>query len=66
MRSCDRVMKVGKKFVDEGKKLTMAVSHSEEFGDEFSEEFGMKFADKPQITIRDSKNNKYIMKEEFR
>ena len=58
-------MKVGKKFVDEGKKVYFAVSSKDDFSQELSE-FGVDSpGDKPIIAARDATDKKYVMKEEF-
>jgi len=61
------VMKVAKKFADDGKTVSFAVSNNNEFGQEISE-FGLdspKF-DKPVVAARDGAGMKYVMADEFR
>ncbi|XP_052793206.1 protein disulfide-isomerase A3-like [Mya arenaria] len=62
----NRVMKVAKKFQDAGKTVTFAVSSSTDFAQELAE-FGIEGAsgDKPVVAGRDSKNQKFVMSDEF-
>ncbi|WAR00552.1 PDIA3-like protein [Mya arenaria] len=64
--SANRVMKVAKKFQDAGKTVTFAVSSSTDFAQELAE-FGIEGAsgDKPVVAGRDSKNQKFVMSDEF-
>uniref|UniRef100_G3NVG1 protein disulfide-isomerase n=1 Tax=Gasterosteus aculeatus aculeatus TaxID=481459 RepID=G3NVG1_GASAC len=62
----NRVMKVAKGFLDQGKKLNFAVASRSAFGQEVSE-FGMDSSsgELPQVAIRTGKGDKYVMAEEF-
>ncbi|XP_062595206.1 protein disulfide-isomerase A3-like [Saccostrea cucullata] len=62
----NRVMKVGKKLKDEGKKVYFAVSNHKDFSYELGE-FGMGdvSGDKPVVAARDESDKKYVMTEEF-
>lgn len=60
-----RVMKVGKKLVDGGKNFNFAVSNAGDFHSEL-EEFGLKFSTTPVVAIRDEKDQKFVMADEFR
>ena len=61
-----RVIKVAKKFSEEGKDVTFAVSNAHDFNHELTE-FGLSFSpDKPVVAARDSKDHKFPMKEDFR
>lgn len=62
-----RVMKVAKKFADDGKTVNFAVSSNKDFSHELSE-FGVDGAsfDKPVVLARDGANQKYVMSDEFR
>ncbi|KAM8862023.1 protein disulfide-isomerase A3 [Synchiropus picturatus] len=62
----NRVMKVAKGFLDEGKKLNFAVANKNMFGNELSE-FGLvaDSAELPLVAIRTAKGDKYVMQEEF-
>lgn len=61
-----RVMKVAKKFLDEGKKLNFAVANKASNSHTLSE-FGLEdsASDLPLVTIRTAKGVKYAMKEKF-
>ncbi|XP_029643538.1 protein disulfide-isomerase A3 [Octopus sinensis] len=62
----NRVMKVAKKFKEAGKDVTFAISNRFDFSYEVSE-FGAGElpSEKPIVTLRDSKDRKFVMKEEF-
>ncbi|XP_037307800.1 protein disulfide-isomerase A3 [Pungitius pungitius] len=62
----NRVMKVAKGFLDQGKKLNFAVASRSAFSQEVSE-FGMdgSSGEVPQVAIRTGKGDKYVMAEEF-
>lgn len=62
----NRVMKVAKSFLDQGKKLNFAVAGRGTFSHEMSE-FGMESSsgEVPQVAIRTAKGDKYVMTEEF-
>lgn len=62
----NRVMKVAKTFLDEGKKLNFAVANHRTSSHELSE-FGMESVsgDIPVVAIRTAKGVKYVMQEEF-
>ncbi|XP_042352180.1 protein disulfide-isomerase A3 [Plectropomus leopardus] len=61
----NRVMKVAKSFLDQGKKLNFAVANKGAFRDDLSE-FGLdEGSDVPLVAIRTSKGDKYVMTEEF-
>lgn len=62
----NRVMKVAKSFLDQGKKLNFAVANKGEFRSDVSE-FGLddRSSDLPLVAIRTSKGDKYVMTEEF-
>ncbi|XP_067934993.1 protein disulfide-isomerase A3-like [Watersipora subatra] len=60
----NRVMKVGKKLVDDGKKLNFAVSNAEDFRGEL-DEYGLSYSGSPVVAVRDAKNKKFIMSDEF-
>ncbi|KAH3841036.1 protein disulfide-isomerase A3-like [Dreissena polymorpha] len=62
----NRVMKVAKKFKDEGKTVTFAVSNKNDFNHELTE-FGMDSVkgDKPVVAARDAQNQKFVMSGEF-
>ena len=61
------VMKVAKKLKDEGKTVFFAVSNKNDFSYELSE-YGMDSVsgDKPVIAAKDAKEQKFVMKDEFR
>ena len=58
-------MKVGKKLVDAGKSLNFAVSNADDFRGEL-DEYGLSYGSTPVVAVRDEKNKKFIMSEEFR
>lgn len=62
----NRIMKVAKKFKEAGKDVNFAISDWSTFSYEVSE-FGASEQPltKPILTIRDSKDRKFVMKEEF-
>ncbi|CAJ1055986.1 protein disulfide-isomerase A3 [Xyrichtys novacula] len=62
----NRVMKVAKTFVDQGKKLSFAVANRNSFSHEVSE-FGLDSSsgELPVVAIRTAKGDKYAMTEEF-
>ncbi|KAM9807493.1 protein disulfide-isomerase A3 [Neosynchiropus ocellatus] len=62
----NRVMKVAKGFLDEGKTLNFAVANKNMFSNELSE-FGLvaDSAELPVVAIRTAKGDKYVMQEEF-
>ncbi|XP_041652276.1 protein disulfide-isomerase A3 [Cheilinus undulatus] len=62
----NRVMKVAKKYLDEGKKLNFAVANRNMFSHEVSE-FGLDSSsgELPVVAIRTAKGDKYAMNEEF-
>ncbi|XP_068579153.1 protein disulfide-isomerase A3 [Cebidichthys violaceus] len=62
----NRVMKVAKGFLDQGKKLNFAVASKSAFGQDVSE-FGMdgSSGELPLVAIRTGKGDKYVMSEEF-
>ncbi|XP_054633282.1 protein disulfide-isomerase A3 [Dunckerocampus dactyliophorus] len=62
----NRVMKVAKSFLDQGKQLSFAVASKLSFSHDLSE-FGMDNTDGelPLVAIRTSKGDKYVMVEEF-
>uniref|UniRef100_A0A8C7XAY2 Protein disulfide-isomerase n=1 Tax=Oryzias sinensis TaxID=183150 RepID=A0A8C7XAY2_9TELE len=62
----NRVMKVAKSFLDQGKKLNFAVANKNTFSHEVSE-FGLSSSsgELPVVAIRTSKGDKYAMTEEF-
>ncbi|XP_034541479.1 protein disulfide-isomerase A3 [Notolabrus celidotus] len=62
----NRVMKVAKSFLDQGKKLTFAVANKNMFSHEVSE-FGLDSSagEVPVVSIRTAKGDKYAMTEEF-
>ncbi|XP_019934921.2 protein disulfide-isomerase A3 [Paralichthys olivaceus] len=62
----NRVMKVAKSFLDQGKKLNFAVANKNMFGQDVSE-FGLdgSSGELPLVAIRTSKGDKFVMKEEF-
>ncbi|XP_062856753.1 protein disulfide-isomerase A3 [Trichomycterus rosablanca] len=62
----NRVMKVAKSFLDQGKKLNFAVANKNSFSHEVSE-FGLDSSsgELPVVTIRTAKGDKYVMQEEF-
>uniref|UniRef100_A0A8C4DKN3 Protein disulfide-isomerase n=1 Tax=Dicentrarchus labrax TaxID=13489 RepID=A0A8C4DKN3_DICLA len=62
----NRVMKVAKSFLDQGKKLNFAVASKNIFSHDVSE-FGMdgSSGELPLVTIRTAKGDKYAMTEEF-
>ena len=63
--SC-RVMKVAKKFLDDGKKVHFAVSNKDDMSFELSE-YGLDTSgDKPVVAARDASDQKFVMKDEFR
>uniref|UniRef100_UPI00358F7B72 protein disulfide-isomerase A3 n=1 Tax=Myxine glutinosa TaxID=7769 RepID=UPI00358F7B72 len=61
----NRVMRVAKRFADEGKPLHYAVAGFRDFANSLSE-FGLDSGgDLPLVTIRTVKGEKYVMQEEF-
>ncbi|XP_013880516.1 protein disulfide-isomerase A3 [Austrofundulus limnaeus] len=61
----NRVMKVAKSFLDQGKKLNFAVANKNQFNHEVSE-FGLEASSElPVVAIRTAKGDKYVMSEEF-
>ncbi|CAG01048.1 unnamed protein product, partial [Tetraodon nigroviridis] len=62
----NRVMKVAKTFLDEGRKLSFAVANKSPYGGVL-EEFGLspQSSDAPLVTIRTTKGQKYAMTETF-
>jgi len=61
-----RVIKVAKKFADEGRKVTFAVSSADDFQHELSE-YGLTHdGDKPVVAARNEKDEKFVMDSEFR
>nr|XP_020481006.1 protein disulfide-isomerase A3 [Monopterus albus] len=62
----NRVMKVAKSFLDQGKKLSFAVANRNAFSHDLSE-FGLDSSsgDLPVVAIRTAKGDKYVMTEEF-
>jgi len=63
--SAYRVMKVGKKLLDSGKSLHLAVSNADEFSQELSE-YGLSFSGNPVVALRDQKDQKFVMTDDFR
>lgn len=59
-----RVMKVAKKFLDQGHKLSFAVANKASNQHALSE-FGLGDSEEPIVTIRTAKGVKYAMKEKF-
>uniref|UniRef100_A0A672F955 Protein disulfide-isomerase n=1 Tax=Salarias fasciatus TaxID=181472 RepID=A0A672F955_SALFA len=62
----NRVMKVAKSFLDQGKKLNFAVASKNSFSHDLSE-FGMSGSsgELPLVAIRSAKGDKFVMSEEF-
>ncbi|KAK6476905.1 protein disulfide-isomerase A3-like [Huso huso] len=62
----NRVMKVAKTFVDQGKKLNFAVANKNAFGQDLAE-FGLETStgELPVVGIKTAKGDKYAMQEEF-
>uniref|UniRef100_A0AAY4B307 Protein disulfide-isomerase n=1 Tax=Denticeps clupeoides TaxID=299321 RepID=A0AAY4B307_9TELE len=62
----NRVMKVAKGFLDQGKELNFAVANKNSFSHDISE-FGLDASsgELPVVGIRTNKGEKYVMKEEF-
>ncbi|XP_062245483.1 protein disulfide-isomerase A3 [Platichthys flesus] len=62
----NRVMKVAKSFLDQGKKLTFAVASKSLFSHDVSE-FGLdgSSGELPLVAIRTAKGDKFVMTEEF-
>uniref|UniRef100_A0A8B9RDJ7 Protein disulfide-isomerase n=1 Tax=Astyanax mexicanus TaxID=7994 RepID=A0A8B9RDJ7_ASTMX len=62
----NRVMKVAKGFLDEGKKLSFAVANKNSFSHDVSE-LGLDASggELPVVGIRTAKGDKYVMQEEF-
>uniref|UniRef100_A0A7N6A7H8 Protein disulfide-isomerase n=1 Tax=Anabas testudineus TaxID=64144 RepID=A0A7N6A7H8_ANATE len=62
----NRVMKVAKSFLDQGKKLNFAVASKNTFSHDVSE-FGLdgSSGEVPIVAIRTAKGDKYVMTEEF-
>lgn len=62
----NRVMKVAKGFLDEGKKLSFAVANKNAFSHDVSE-LGLDASsgELPVVGIRTAKGDKYVMQEEF-
>ncbi|KAJ8247491.1 hypothetical protein GJAV_G00247020 [Gymnothorax javanicus] len=62
----NRVMKVAKGFLDQGKDLAFAVANKNSFSHEVSE-FGLDASsgELPVVAIRTAKGDKYVMQEEF-
>ncbi|XP_048828791.1 protein disulfide-isomerase A3-like [Brienomyrus brachyistius] len=62
----NRVMKVAKSFLDQGKKLTFAVANKNSFSHDLSE-LGLDSStgEVPVVGIRTAKGDKYVMQEEF-
>ncbi|KAK1804394.1 hypothetical protein P4O66_020422 [Electrophorus voltai] len=62
----NRVMKVAKSFLDQGKKLSFAVANKNSFSHDVSE-LGLDASsgELPVVGIRTSKGDKYVMQEEF-
>ncbi|KAM3608656.1 uncharacterized protein V6R79_002408 [Siganus canaliculatus] len=61
----NRVMKVAKSFLDQGKKLNFAVASKMAFSHDVSE-FGLEgTGEVPLVAIRTAKGDKYVMSEEF-
>ncbi|KAL2093566.1 hypothetical protein ACEWY4_010878 [Coilia grayii] len=61
----NRVMKVAKGFVDQGKQLTFAVASRNIFAHDISEMGLDASGELPVVGIRTSKGDKYVMQEEF-
>ncbi|KAK6188932.1 hypothetical protein SNE40_005006 [Patella caerulea] len=61
----NRVMKVGKKLLDSGKKIYLAVSDKTEMGREIDECGLAGSSDKPQVCAFDSRDRKFNMQDEF-
>jgi len=61
----NRVMKVGKKFVDDGKNINFAISNPTEFPNEIQEFGADSSADKPFVLAKGAKGEKFKMAEEF-
>ena len=58
-------MKVAKKFADENRKVTFAVSNDGDFEHEVTE-YGLTIdGDKPVVAARNDAEEKFVMKEEF-
>ncbi|XP_023653541.1 protein disulfide-isomerase A3-like [Paramormyrops kingsleyae] len=62
----NRVMKVAKSFLDQGKKLNFAVANKNSFSHDLSE-LGLDSStgEVPVVGIRTTKGDKYVMQEEF-
>uniref|UniRef100_A0A3Q2CQ94 Protein disulfide-isomerase n=1 Tax=Cyprinodon variegatus TaxID=28743 RepID=A0A3Q2CQ94_CYPVA len=62
----NRVMKVAKGFLDQGKKMTFAVANKNQFSHDLSD-FGLDggSGELPVVAIRTAKGDKYVMTEEF-
>ncbi|XP_005807506.1 protein disulfide-isomerase A3 [Xiphophorus maculatus] len=62
----NRVMKVAKGFLDQGKKLNFAVANKNQFSHDLSD-FGIDgvSGELPVVAIRTAKGDKYVMSEEF-
>ena len=59
-------MKVAKKLQDAGKDINFAISGKDVFSHEISE-YGITASnDKPTVAARDSKDQKFVMTDEFR
>jgi hypothetical protein len=59
-------MKVAKKFQDAGKNINFAISGKDAFSHEISE-YGITASDeKPVVAARGSKDEKFVMTDEFR
>lgn len=59
------MLKVAKKFLDEGKKLNFAVANKGSYSHALSE-FGLEdSSDLPLVTVRTAKGDKYAMTEKF-
>lgn len=60
----NRVMKVAKHFRESNKKVHFAVSSHSDFSHELGE-FGLTYTDKPVVGAWDSKDQKFVMQDEF-
>uniref|UniRef100_S4RTG1 Protein disulfide-isomerase n=2 Tax=Petromyzon marinus TaxID=7757 RepID=S4RTG1_PETMA len=62
----NRVMKVAKKFIEEGHTLSYAIANHKDFGQQLSD-YGLEHVsgDVPVVAIKKSNGDKYILREEF-
>ncbi|XP_077373733.1 protein disulfide-isomerase A3 [Festucalex cinctus] len=62
----NRVMKVAKSFLDQGKQLSFAVANKQSFSHDLTD-FGLENAqgELPLVAVRTAKGDKYVMTEEF-